>query len=213
MSTASGVGPAHYGCPAGELAVCVEAVGLADLSHLRKISLAGDPTALMQVVRDATGYSLRPGGCVEVPGVWWCAPSPERLIALVEGTHPMLSEIAWGHGVPGVTVTDHSTDWSAIGLIGRAAMMVLARLGVVGNPRLAAPFGRVAIGGAEVGLLLQSDRRAVLLVDCRSAADVWHAIEEEGRAFGISCVGADARGRFAILERLAGRAATGARGD
>jgi len=54
--------PAHYGSPAGELAVCLRAVGLGDRSDLGKLLLDGGPSAIAGVVRRMTGVSLVPRG-------------------------------------------------------------------------------------------------------------------------------------------------------
>jgi hypothetical protein len=57
------------------------------------------------------------------------------------------------------------------------------------------------VAGIEARLLLESDRRALLLVASELAADAWRAIEQLGRPFGISCVGLEAARRYALLER------------
>jgi hypothetical protein len=46
-----------------------------------------------------------------------------------------------------------------------------------------------------------------MLVDRERAGEVWSAIEHAGRRFGLSCVGQEAAGRYALLERTRTRAA------
>ena len=46
-----------------------------------------------------------------------------------------------------------------------------------------------------------------MLVDRERAGEVWRAIEHAGRPFGLSCVGQEAAGRYALLERTRSRAA------
>jgi hypothetical protein len=102
-----------------------------------------------------------------------------------------------------------SADLAAIGLLGPSAGKVLRALGAygaAGDPRLAAPFGSGAVAGVDVSWLLESDHSAIALVPRSRAADVWRAIEIAGRPFGISCVGQEAAGRYALLERARRRA-------
>jgi glycine cleavage system aminomethyltransferase T len=107
---------------------------------------------------------------------------------------------------PGVELRDESAAWAAIALVGRRAARVLAALGALGpdgDVRAARPFASVHIGGVPVDVLLQSDRRALLLVEPAGADLVWRACEAAGRPLGMSCVGSEAVERFAMLERPA----------
>jgi glycine cleavage system aminomethyltransferase T len=197
---------AHYGSPAGELAVCVQAVGLADRSALTKLEITGQEDALAELVHRATGESIAPRGYVRSGGAWWCAASPDRIVVVAEPNGEPLADSVRAIAPPGVEVTDRSAAWSAIGLVGRATLHVLAALGVTANPRLAPPFGPVCIADVRGELLLQSDRRAVVLVDADAAAAVWRAIDDAGRPYGMSCVGGEAVSRFELLERRLDRA-------
>jgi glycine cleavage system aminomethyltransferase T len=196
---------AHYGSPAGELAVCVRGVGLVDRADLAKLVVTGCEDAVGALVARLAGSPLSPGGWTLTDGVYWCAKSAERVIVLGDSRDPLLEALLRPR-TDGVTVTDRSQDWSVLGLVGSAAGSVLASLGILRNPRLATPFGSAEIGGVGVQVLLQSDRRAVVVVDTREAESVWRAIEAAGREFGLSYVGADAERRYAVLERIAGRA-------
>jgi hypothetical protein len=200
---------AHYGSPAGELAVCVRAVGLVDRSDLVKLAVTGRPAVLRELVRRASGMSLSPGGWAVGAGAYWCAVSDEIVLALAEPGGASLPETL---ASADVVVADRSADWAAIGLVGEATLRVLGAVGVIGHPRLARPFGRSTVGGVPVDVLLQSDRRALVLVDRPVAAEVWQAIGAAGHRFGLSYVGAEAQSRFAILERTLERAAVPPRG-
>jgi hypothetical protein len=46
-----------------------------------------------------------------------------------------------------------------------------------------------------------------MLIDRERAGEVWRAIEHSGRRFGLSCVGQEAAGRYALLERRRTRGA------
>ena len=61
---------------------------------------------------------------------------------------------------PSVTVTDHTSDWAALAVVGGRARDLLGRLGVYGpsgDPRLAAPVTVHRWGGSSAIWLLQSD--------------------------------------------------------
>jgi hypothetical protein len=139
---------------------------------------------------------------------WWCAASPESVIVLCEPARSagMLAVLrAQARRLPGVDVADVSPAWSSIALVGRRVVEVLSALdalGPGGDPRTAAPFGPATIAGAAAHVLLQSDRRAILLVEPSAADGVWRAVAEAGRPFGLSCVGTEAVERFALLDRL-----------
>ena len=203
---------AHYGSPAGELAVCVRAVGLADRSDLVKLVLTGERDAVSELVNRVSGSRLAERGCVSAAGAWWCAASSRRVIALGEPASDALSETIRKAAVPGVEITDRSADWSAIALVGRATVPVLSAIGAFTDLRLAPPFGPATIDGARADLLLQSDRYAVMLVEPDAATGVWRAIERAGRTFGLSYVGAEAVRRFALAERTLDRTPVAATG-
>jgi glycine cleavage system aminomethyltransferase T len=198
---------AHYGSPAGELAACVRGAGLVDRSDLLAIEIAGESLALAELVERASGWSLAPGGCSFAAGTWWCARSSACVIALVEWESRETVETIAGLGGPDLCVSERSQDLAAIGLVGKATLDVLSAVGAVRDPRAAPAFGGANVGGADVELLLQSDRRAVLLVRPEAARHVWRTVEAAGRPFGLCYVGAEAHARFTLMERMLARTA------
>jgi glycine cleavage system aminomethyltransferase T len=209
--SAVAVGPdgvvAHYGSPAGELAACVQRAGLVDRSDLLAIELTGRHAALAGLLERVCGWSLAPGGCAYSGGAWWCARSSECVIALVEpGSRHTAEAIAELCG-PGLCVSERSRDLAAIGLVGKATLDVLSAAGAVEDPRAVPAFGETNVGGAEVELLLQSDRRAVLLARPAAARRIWRHLETAGRPFGLCYVGAEALARFNLMEHMRARAA------
>jgi glycine cleavage system aminomethyltransferase T len=198
--------PPHYGSPAGELAACVRRAGLVDRSDMQILEVAGEASAVAGIVERATGWTLEPGGCAVTNGTWWCARSQGRMIALSEpGAGAPL--VAAGPRASDVHVIDRSGELAAIGVVGGATLEVLAALGAVEDARLAPCFGTATVAGAGVELLIQSDRRAVLLTHRSAARHVWNAVEAAGRPFGLCYVGAEALARFELLERMIGGAA------
>ena len=62
-------------------------------------------------------------------------------------------------------------------------------------------FGAYVLEGIPVFLFEESATRALILVERDYAAGLWSLLERVGRPFGLSCVGADAADRFAVIER------------
>jgi glycine cleavage system aminomethyltransferase T len=202
----------HYGSAAGELAVCVSAVGLVDRSDIAKLEIEASQASLDQLTARLAGGEVVPGGALYVSGAWWCRAGDERLLVLTEPADGRrLVERLRVHAMhqPVRRLRECSAELAAIGLLGPAADKVLRALGVygrAGDPRLVTPLCQSNVAGFEVSWLLESDRSAIALVPRDHAHDVWRTIEVAGRPFGISCVGQEAAGRYALLERGRSRA-------
>ena len=201
----------HYGSAAGELAVCVSAVGVVDRSDLTILALEAPPSQLGALTSRLTGGEVAPGGALDAAGAWWCGAAPGTVMVVCPpGVGRRLVDRLRVHAAHQVSLRVLSLDFAAIGLLGPETGSVLRALGAygsAGDPREAAPFGRGRVGEAEVWWLLESDRSALLLTDRRQAGQVWQAIESAGRPCGISCVGQEAAGRYALLERTRSRSA------
>jgi glycine cleavage system aminomethyltransferase T len=202
---------ANYGSAAGELAVCVRAVGLVDRSELTKLALGAPSAQLGHLLVRLTGRVVAVGGALQTDDGWWCRAAEDRVIVLSEPVagarlgDRLCDQAQVLHHVS-LTTHDLSHEWAAIGLIGRGTPDLLRAIGAhgeAGDPRLIAPFSTGTVDGVEVMWLMQSDRRALALVARADAADVWRALENAGRPFGISCVGYEAARRYALLERSA----------
>jgi glycine cleavage system aminomethyltransferase T len=202
----------NYGSAAGELAVCVSAVGLVDRSELTKLELEAPPAQLRDLTARFAGRAVALGGAVQASGCWWCGAAADRMLVLSEPSGgPRLDERLRVQARQHLTlaVHDRSDDWAAFGLIGRATprlLTVLGAYGVSGDPRQVSPFTTGTVQGVEASWLLESDRSALVLVPRAHAGAAWRAIEEAGRPFGLSCVGSEAAVRYSLLER-AGRSA------
>jgi glycine cleavage system aminomethyltransferase T len=203
----------HFGSAAAELAVCVRAVGLVDRSDLAILGLDAPPAQLSALMTRLVGATVSPGGLVSGGSACWCCEAPDRAMVVCDRrTGRRLVEALHGDAARHVAVRDRSSELAAIGLLGLGAGEVLAALGVYGlsgDPRRAQPFARGAIERIPAWWLLQSDRRALALVPREHAGEAWMAIERIGRPFGISCVGQEAAGRYAVMERLQPATAAG----
>jgi glycine cleavage system aminomethyltransferase T len=200
----------HYGSAAGELAVCVSAVGLVDRSDLTTLALEAPSAQLAQLTSRLAGGEIAPGGALDAAGAWWCAATSDTLVVVCRAdVRRRLVERLRMHATHQVSLRVLSVDFAAVGLLGPQTPNVLGALGVYGaggDPRAVAPFGRGTIAGTDAWWLLESDRSALMLLDRERAGQVWRAIERAGRPFGLSCVGQEAAGRYALLERTRSRA-------
>ncbi len=197
----------HYGSAAGELAVCVRAVGLVDRSAATKLVVEAPPAQLGHLMARVIGATVCPGGALLDAGAWWCRAAPDRLVLLCEPEIGARLRTRLDTHAPhhvGASVCDRSGDLAAIGLLGPSTARVLRELGAFGpsgDPQSVSPFHRAMIGGIDVQWLLEADDRAVTLVPRLSAGVAWRAIQDAGRRFGISCVGQEAARRYALLGR------------
>jgi glycine cleavage system aminomethyltransferase T len=198
-----------FGSPAGELAACVTGVGLGDCSQLTKLLLDGSPARVRELTAQLTGAHLIPGGAVCTGAAWWCAESPGRTIVLCEpgvGDRVRTAIAAQALRQPSVAVTDHTSDWAALAVVGRRAGELLARLGVYGpsgDPRRAAPVSVHHSGGSAATWLLLSDDLAWAVVDRPGAPRLWRAIERAGQPLALCAVGHDAIARYSLIRRTA----------
>jgi len=196
----------HYGSAAAELAVCVRSVGLVDRSDLSTLTLEAPPAQLAALMTRLVGATVAPGGLITSASASWCGDGTNRVMVVCDPrTARRLAEALHADAARHVTVRDRSSELVALALLGRQASKVLAALGVYGSsqdPREAKPFARGAVDGIPAWWLLQSDHRALALVDREHAGTAWLAIERAGRPFGISCVGDEAACRYALMERL-----------
>jgi glycine cleavage system aminomethyltransferase T len=196
----------NFGSAAAELAVCVRTVGLVDRSDLTALALEAPPAQLSALMRRLAGATVSPGGLVSGGSAWWCGEGAERVIVVCDArTATRLSNSLRSDAARHIGVRNLSGELTAIGLLGRNTGQVLSALGVYGpsgDPREAKPFARGTVEGAPVRWLLQSDRRALALVDREQAGEAWLAIERAGRPHGVSCVGQEAAARYTLMERL-----------
>jgi glycine cleavage system aminomethyltransferase T len=199
----------HFGSPVSELAACTRAVGLADRSDLGVLTMTGAPASLSELVAHATGTNLAVGGVVANADTWWCRACAGEVVTVTEP--PARARILTSLRMPtarlhGLDVRDASADTAAIAVVGRRAADVLAVLGLLGptgDPRAVPPFTSQTLAGVPIRLLLQTDRRALLLAATAEAEQIWEAIQTAGRRFGLSLVGTDALRLLVLQERVA----------
>ncbi len=197
----------NFGSAAAELAVCVRTVGLVDRAELSTLALEAPPAQLSALMRRVAGATVSAGGLLTGARALWCGETASRVIVVCDPrTAERLAGGLRADAARHIGVHDLSSQLTAIGLLGRNTTQVLSALGVYGpsgDPRSAQPFSRATVGDGDAAWwLLQSDRRALALVDREAAGEAWLAIERAGRPYGISCVGQEAAERYTLMERL-----------
>jgi glycine cleavage system aminomethyltransferase T len=198
---------AHYGSPAGELALADAAVGLADRSDMGKLELRGEADAVEQLVGQLTGGHVGAGEALLAVSAWWCAVSGEHLVVLCEAGATASLGAALDRAArwtPAAVVSDSTFRLAGLGLLGPAAPPLLDELSGSEPPlgEVAAPaFDVTRLAGVPVMLLRSSPTRAIVLCEAGRATELWGHIERAGREAGLGHVGADA---VAHLSPLAG---------
>jgi glycine cleavage system aminomethyltransferase T len=196
-----------YGSAAGELAACVTAVGLADWSQLTKLALDGSPAPVRELTAGLTGTELAPGGMVRSGGAWWCAEAPGRTIVLCEPRWATRLQAALAHEAPrrpDIRVTDHTTDWATLAVVGRRTRGLLAGLGVYGpsgDPRAVPPVHLRQCGAVTATWLLVSDELAWAVLPRADAPVLWQTLERAGQPLSLCAVGQQAVTRYALVRR------------
>ncbi len=192
-----------FGSVAGEVAVCLRAVGVADRSDLVKLDVHGPAADVAAVVTAVAGVLPRAGRAVHVRRSWWSGVDAERVFVLVDLSQRdalvgRLAAAAGGLAAP--TWTDVSCDWAVIAVIGPRAEALMRAPGLAPSAALPAP-GEVVeldLAGAEVVLVRESPQEFLVSVAPAQAAVLWHALHEAGKPLGVASVGREAHERFEI---------------
>src|ERR1700733_8706046 len=103
-----------YGSAAGELAACLNAVGIASCAELTKLELAAPGPNLDRLLIGLLGVPLLAGGIHQTRAVGWYRPDDRRLIALCEaeqGERLRGRLEFWTLRDPTVVLHDRTDDW------------------------------------------------------------------------------------------------------
>jgi len=196
-----------YGSATGELAACMNAVGIASRAELTKLELTAPGHSLDRVLDGLLGIALRAGGIHLSRAVGWYRVDDRRLVALCEPDHGerLRGRLEfWTLRDPAVKLHDRTDEWAAIAVIGRRAGLVLGELGVYGrgrDPRTVSPVARTA-DDPQTWWLLHADDDALAITPRQSAPALWRRITRAGRSWQICAVGHQALTRYRMLTRL-----------
>ena len=199
-----------YGSAAGELAGCLNGVGIAARPELTMLELTAPATTLERMLDALLNQPLMPRGILMSPTVGWFRIDDRRLVALCDPVHAsrLRGRLEfWTMREPSLAVRDRTDDWSAIAVLGRHTGEVLRELGVYGlsgDCRTVPPITRTEDDPGTVWLQCGADY-AVALTASASAAGLWRRIATAGRSWRMCAVGHEALVRYRTLGRAGSR--------
>jgi glycine cleavage system aminomethyltransferase T len=200
-----------YGSAAGELAACMNAVGVASRAELTKLELTAPEPSIERMIAGLLGVPLLAGGIYKTRAVGWYRPDGGRLIVLCgaeDGERLRARLKLWTLRDAAIKVLDRTDEWTAIAVIGRRAPLLLCELGVYGqarDPRAVPPATRTS-DDPRTSWLLHADDDALAITPRGSGPGLWRRITRAGRPLQICAVGYEALTRYRMLtERESGR--------
>ena len=184
---------AHYGSVAGEIAVCMKSVGLADRSDLGVVELRGDRERMDRALIAPFGDPpLADGSGRRIDGIWYLRLDGRR--TLLVGPHSALASEPAIAGEPARDSLAHhdvGASLAIIGIVGPRASRLLAAAGLPGE----LPSGAICSDPGDrsiVAILRESRRRYLALVRAPSADALWARLLTAGEPLGAAFVGHDA---------------------
>jgi glycine cleavage system aminomethyltransferase T len=170
----------------------ISTVGFADQSHLGKIEIQGDVSAI-------TGRDLELGRALRAEGAWWCPYSAHRAVVLCSpGDTVALRDLLTASAAEAnslASVIDTTTSQGAMNIIGPLARETFARFTAIDlrpeiTPPLAFRPGSVARTGGAI--LCEAPDRYLMLFGAALGQYVWTLVADAAGHLGGGPVGVDA---------------------
>ncbi len=167
-------------------------VGFADVSHLGKLEIQGDVSAI-------TGHKLELGTALRADGAWWCRYSAGRAVVLCSpaDTASLRDRLtAAADAAPGLaSVVDTTTAQGAMTIVGPLARETFARFTAIDlRPEITPPQafrpGSVARTGGAI--LCEAPDRYLMLFGAALGQYVWTLVADAAGHLGGGPVGVDA---------------------
>jgi heterotetrameric sarcosine oxidase gamma subunit len=167
-------------------------VGFADMSHLGKIEVQGDVSAI-------TGYDLELGTALRADGAWWCPYSASRAVVLCPSSDTaalrdrLTASAADANGL--ASVVDVTTAQGAMTILGPLAREVYARFTALDLRPQVLPVhgwrpGSVARTGGAI--LCEAPDRYLMLFGAALGQYVWTVVADAAGHLGGGPIGVDA---------------------
>ena len=168
------------------------AVGFADLSHLGKIEIQGEVSAV-------TGHQLELGTALRAQGAWWCRYSPTRAVVLCPSADTvalrdrLTASVADANGL--ASVIDITAAQGAMTILGPLAREVFARFTAIDLRPQVTPVhawrpGSVARTGGAI--LCEAPDRYLMLFGAAFGQYFWTTVADAAEHLGGGPVGVDA---------------------
>jgi glycine cleavage system aminomethyltransferase T len=182
-----------YGSVPGEIAVCMKSVGLSDRSDFGALELRGDQNLLDRALIARLGDpAVAPGTGRRLGSVWYLRLDQRR--ALLVGPHTALASaapIGKGRDRADLPHRDISSTLAILSIIGPRAARLLGAAQLPGELAIGA-VGRDPRDASLVGILRESQRRFLVLVQAPAADALWTRLLTAGEPLGAAFVGLDA---------------------
>ncbi len=193
-----------YGSSAGEVALGMRAVGLADRSELSVMELLGEPPAFDAAVEALTGLAPRVGRAVYLDG-WWCVTGPGRVVILGQpGRRPELAARLGSR--PDLASSDITSRSAVLSVLGPRAESLTTAAGLVGLPGM--PLGATIVGtlaGREALVVRDGPESYLVSLAVGDAVHVWETLLDVGHPMGVGFIGREALDRLAVSARMRDR--------
>jgi len=180
---------------AAERRTAQRSAGWADVSHLTKLELQGSMEALAEVA----GVGLELGTATPRDGAWWCPLTPTRLLVIsaAQGGSELRDRlaIAVGEASARVSLSDVTTAFAALTVVGPLATEVLARFTALDLRPGLTPVGGLAPGSIArqpAILIRESEQRYLFLFGAATGEYVWSVVADAGHHLGGRAIGAEA---------------------
>lgn len=195
---------AHFGSPAGELSVCLEAVGIGHRGEAMIAALTGPPADVSQALNELGAGTASTSHLTWSDDAWWAPVDSDRLLALARpGAREELTAALDGYAgrTPGLSWTEVSDAHEAIAVVGphSAALLGEATGDVDDTLPPSGDFCDLRVGRATVLALHEAPQQYTVLARRDEAVAVWHALESEGGDLDLGYVGEDALDHYAVF--------------
>jgi heterotetrameric sarcosine oxidase gamma subunit len=174
-------------------------LGFADTSPAPKLELQGHPAEIAALSAEV-GASLEAGQAGRASAAWWCPLGLSRLLVLGEidvQRHPLRSflEQAVVEHAPAAHISDQTTSWASLTLVGPRARETLAQLTAIDLRPTVSPAGAFRPGSlarAPGAILCEDSDRYRLLFGWAIGEYMWTVVADAAAEFGGTPIGAEA---------------------
>ncbi len=183
--------------PEAEAATARRTAGWADVSHLGKLELQGPAEELDRVAGEC-GAELRLGEAARTAEAWWCRLTTTRALVISEtraadGLRAQLAAAC--AGADRVTLTDVTSNFAALTLVGPLAREVFARFCALDLRPAVTPVRALRPGsiGRQPGILIcEAEDRYLFLFGWATGEYMWSVVADAGDHLGGRPIGIDA---------------------
>jgi heterotetrameric sarcosine oxidase gamma subunit len=180
-----------------EARAAARTAGWADVSHLGKLELQGPPDQLDRIASES-GAELRLGEASRAGDAWWCRLTTTRALVVCEArvTDAVRAQLADASaGAERVTLTEVTTNFAAMTLVGPQAREVFARFCALDLRPAVTPVRALRPGSIarQPGILIrEAEDRYLFLFGWATGEYVWSAVADAGEHLGGRPIGIDA---------------------